>query len=1113
MLAKTKLRRIGCYIRRRSVIASGRIQFGLASVFAIWLTLQPAATMAWGPYRKASGIEFPTSSAILNSARGGDGSLANPSTVRLADERSFMQIKDLGAVDAGGASWNDVASDGFGKEAVLSNNHRYLVRMVVRNDAGVDDDTHTIKGLRASINVPTAGMSKSQIMGVFHASNCGEGINSGGNLCAVWDDVSLKSGNSNVAYDLTYVSGSARYFSSKNGDHWSVNDSKWGVVNDIQNADLMELYQIITIPSAVIKALNQKYNGNRLGLDNDFKACNYPENRDGFNFDECVNSVINANPDNFKFVPPIVSGKVISSRQLAMRDLIDQEAEKLQLPADVFTMQLNSGIMSESGASLSWFNLDDEVLPAGKSGVLTFIVEAKERRGNDLSNPTREKTFGSELELSKTSRVGENGSWSYITSAKPGETIQNRILIKNVDKKIVNGSSAKKDVLFKSTAPANPLSIINTGRKPNGGNIAVNSMYPRLSLPQDATLATQVGAEIKTDKPADDRWPMTGWATEKNMSYTGDDGRDVVNGIVTYNTKLPDENGLVCGENALDETFMVSYTDPSKPDTVRIMSEKSIPDILGDKAVEVFKKAAKVFIDKKAEEARIAAEKANNDHYNSLDTWGKIKWNLNKAKNWVGNKLDQLKDFVVDQVMHVAALFVKVAPLIDAASLAASAAGVPNVAPIVTTPLANALSGYVDAYFAAQSAQGDDKKAKEEEADKRLEELANENIKIMREARIVLPDLDYDTIRDEVAKKDPELKYELSEWKVGKIRDDDSAETTSVYVLTQMGANPRQNIYRKHALITSRVLINRDCNINMGEVKQGMDNSYRSYSGGGIENTNAGNDSSNPVSSPYTVDPTKGEIGELRRVYERAVDVTGGGSSSSNNAESGSESSGSTSNGSNNSDNSNTSENGSDSSNSTAGDPFATGGNSSGGSSGGTSGSSSSSTSNGGNNTSNTGGSNSSTNSSSTSTGSTRTTRSVNDIETGSGSGATTSSSNSSNSSGTNGVDFATGLLVGSLANSANNKSSDDGKTAGGLSLSNVTFGNTTSPANPSIPSKSTPIVQNPRTTKNTNKASAATSPGSPAAGFGGVLYTGVFSLLLAAAGIWILGTGKRRYS
>lgn len=157
---------------------------------------------AWGPTRDTFTMKKPASYVTFNSITD------DPSW---GDERNFVDIKDVTGQENNGTT---ASAKGFGDTAKATENHTYMVRMFVHNNAAAN------LGLKATNThvmtyIPSAGDTTINIQGTLAADNCGASkSNSSGSACAFWDDAYLLSDDGKTEYQASYVSGSARYYNN-----------------------------------------------------------------------------------------------------------------------------------------------------------------------------------------------------------------------------------------------------------------------------------------------------------------------------------------------------------------------------------------------------------------------------------------------------------------------------------------------------------------------------------------------------------------------------------------------------------------------------------------------------------------------------------------------------------------------------------------------------------------------------------------------------------------------------------------------------------------------------------------------------------------------------------
>lgn len=169
--------------------------------------------LAWGPAenRPTYTMESPAPSVTFNSITNSE---------RWGDERNFLVIKDITNEYKGDSSLNTIAkSGGFSDKAVLADQHFYMLKSIVHNNAApnlnlVSNDT------KFKINIDDSKKPVFDIQATISSSNCGaDNKGNTGKPCSVWDDVFLEPAEGNNGkydnYDLTFLVDTNRYFNNK----------------------------------------------------------------------------------------------------------------------------------------------------------------------------------------------------------------------------------------------------------------------------------------------------------------------------------------------------------------------------------------------------------------------------------------------------------------------------------------------------------------------------------------------------------------------------------------------------------------------------------------------------------------------------------------------------------------------------------------------------------------------------------------------------------------------------------------------------------------------------------------------------------------------------------
>ena len=166
--------------------------------------------LAWGQAenRPTYTMESPAPSVTFNSITNSKG---------WGDERNFLVIKDITSEYKGADSLHTIAKgDGFTDKAVLSDQHIYMLKAFVHNNAAanlnlVSNDT------KFKINVDDSKKPVFDVQATISSSNCGaDGKGNVGKPCSVWDDVFLKPAEGDKGnYSITYPIDNSRYFNNK----------------------------------------------------------------------------------------------------------------------------------------------------------------------------------------------------------------------------------------------------------------------------------------------------------------------------------------------------------------------------------------------------------------------------------------------------------------------------------------------------------------------------------------------------------------------------------------------------------------------------------------------------------------------------------------------------------------------------------------------------------------------------------------------------------------------------------------------------------------------------------------------------------------------------------
>ncbi len=170
--------------------------------------------LAWGPAenRPTYTMESPAPSVTFNSITNSKG---------WGDERNFLVIKDITDEYKGADSLNTIAkSGGFTDKAILADQHYYMVKAFVHNNAA--ENLHLVSNdTKIKINIDNRKKPVFDVQATISSSNCGaDGKGNVGKPCSVWDDVFLKPAEGDKGnYDMTYLIDTSRYFNNiKNFD-------------------------------------------------------------------------------------------------------------------------------------------------------------------------------------------------------------------------------------------------------------------------------------------------------------------------------------------------------------------------------------------------------------------------------------------------------------------------------------------------------------------------------------------------------------------------------------------------------------------------------------------------------------------------------------------------------------------------------------------------------------------------------------------------------------------------------------------------------------------------------------------------------------------------------
>lgn len=169
--------------------------------------------LAWGPAenRPTYTMESPAPSVTFNSITNSKG---------WGDERNFLVIKDITDEYKGADNLNTIAkSGGFTDKAILADQHYYMVKAFVHNNAAenlrlVSNDT------KIKINIDNSKKPAFDVQATISSSNCGaDNKGNAGKPCSVWDDVFIEPEKGNNGkyddYSLSYIIDTSRYFNNK----------------------------------------------------------------------------------------------------------------------------------------------------------------------------------------------------------------------------------------------------------------------------------------------------------------------------------------------------------------------------------------------------------------------------------------------------------------------------------------------------------------------------------------------------------------------------------------------------------------------------------------------------------------------------------------------------------------------------------------------------------------------------------------------------------------------------------------------------------------------------------------------------------------------------------
>lgn len=199
---------------------------------------------------------------------------------------------------------------------------------------------------------------------------------------------------------------------------------------------------------------------------------------------------------------------------------------------------LTDDIVSNKGTLLGYEQMDGRMPGCFQySGYVTFLVYV-----------TADTT---DFTLTKQLRVAGDQEWSHNITAKPGDTIQYRIDYANV------GNTQQDDVVIRDTLAKTSALISDDGTTVNDPSTVTGLDY----VANSAKLYNASNADgIAVNN---DDWTTKGLNIG---SYAGGGS----NGIVIYETKVPEESELQCGDNVFDNMAMAITEDGSKIATTKV---------------------------------------------------------------------------------------------------------------------------------------------------------------------------------------------------------------------------------------------------------------------------------------------------------------------------------------------------------------------------------------------------------------------------------------------------------------------------------------------------------------------------------------------------------------
>ncbi len=183
--------------------------FVSASVLAV---ATGVTALAWGPENRPTyTMESPAPSVTFNSITNSKG---------WGDERNFLVIKDITAEYKGAGGLNTIAkSGGFTDKAILADQHYYMVKAFVHNNAA--ENLHLVSNdTKIKINIDDSKKPVFNVQATISSSNCGaDNKGNAGKPCKVWDDVFIEPEKGNNGkyddYSLSYIIDTSRYFNNK----------------------------------------------------------------------------------------------------------------------------------------------------------------------------------------------------------------------------------------------------------------------------------------------------------------------------------------------------------------------------------------------------------------------------------------------------------------------------------------------------------------------------------------------------------------------------------------------------------------------------------------------------------------------------------------------------------------------------------------------------------------------------------------------------------------------------------------------------------------------------------------------------------------------------------